>query len=204
MRTGNLHITHKTKSEAYLRVACRCGDPFRNDNTEKVRPNASNREPIRIVQQNNYDAWGLDFGNPTVSPSGVENNRFQYNSKERIQDLGIEMYDYGARHYDPNVGRWSAIDQLTENYFALSPYSFVANNTLNNLEVDGKEFIIVFIDNEGVSHEYSIENGTDVAEEHKKVYDAFKTMIDYLSTSKNETSKKYSLCLALLKKMVVL
>ncbi len=120
---------------------CRCGDPIRN-NQGKVTKNCQNREPIRIVQQNNYDAWGLDFGsNLTPLPGAGElTHRFQCNSKERIQDLGIEMYDYGARHYDAAVGRWSVVDPLADHpqQLRFSPYVFSNNNPLRFIDPDGR------------------------------------------------------------------
>ena len=37
---------------------------------------------------------------------------------------GLEMYDYGARLYDPLVGRWFCVDPLTEKYYSISPYVY--------------------------------------------------------------------------------
>ena len=103
-----------------------------------IAKNNQNREPIHIVQQNDYDAWGLDFGAPSpLERAGGEVNRYQYNSKERIQDLGIELYDYGARHYDAAVGRWSVVDPLAEKNHTHSPYSYAFNNPIRFIDPDG-------------------------------------------------------------------
>jgi len=32
-------------------------------------------------------------------------NKYLYNKKELISDLSLEVYDYGARQYDPAIGR---------------------------------------------------------------------------------------------------
>ena len=50
---------------------------------------------------------------------------YKYNGKE-LQETG--MYDYGARMYMPDIGRWGVLDNYSENYFPISPYSYVANN----------------------------------------------------------------------------
>jgi len=52
----------------------------------------------------------------------------------------LEEYDYGARMYDPQIGRWHAIDPLSEVYDHLSPYQTCANNPVINRDEDGRFF----------------------------------------------------------------
>ncbi|MGL6129974.1 RHS repeat domain-containing protein [Chryseobacterium artocarpi] len=40
------------------------------------------------------------------------------------------MYDYGARFYMPDIGRWGVHDPLSELQFAYSPYSYVYGNPI--------------------------------------------------------------------------
>jgi len=38
----------------------------------------------------------------------------KYNSKEFQDELDLNAYDFGARNYDPTLGRWLSIDPLAE------------------------------------------------------------------------------------------
>ncbi|SEL98264.1 RHS repeat-associated core domain-containing protein [Parapedobacter koreensis] len=62
-------------------------------------------------------------------------NRYLYNGKE-LQE-GSEYYDYGARFYDPYIGRWGSIDPLGENHFNLTQYNYVMNNPMSYIDLFG-------------------------------------------------------------------
>lgn len=89
-----------------------------------------------VEQVNHYYPFGGLFG------EGIQtvNQPYRYNGKELDRELGLDMYDYGARHYDAALGRWLTVDLLVERYYSISPYVYVANNPVNFIDPDGRDW----------------------------------------------------------------
>ena len=96
-----------------------------------------------VVETNDYYPFGSRWN--TATNLTDQTNRFRYNSKEEQSSLyptavrnAISYIDYGARQYDPVLGRWFAQDPLSEKYYGISPYAFCAGNPVKYLDPDGE------------------------------------------------------------------
>lgn len=68
--------------------------------------------------------------------------RFGFNGMEKddeIKNITGSSYDFGARIYDPRIGRWLAIDPASHKYPFSSPYVFALNNPLFYVDPNGED-----------------------------------------------------------------
>ncbi|WP_300686466.1 RHS repeat-associated core domain-containing protein, partial [Chryseobacterium sp.] len=87
-----------------------------------------------ITDANNYYAFGMNHIGGVKGLLGGYMN-YKYNGKE-LQETG--MYDYGARFYMPDIGRWGIVDPLAEVNRSWSPYRYAYNNPLRFIDPDGR------------------------------------------------------------------
>lgn len=64
---------------------------------------------------------------------------YKYNGKELETAGGLNWYDYGARRYDPVLGRWNGVDPSCEKHYSWSPYTYCKNNPVLRVDPDGKD-----------------------------------------------------------------
>ncbi|MBE6288114.1 MAG: RHS repeat-associated core domain-containing protein [Mediterranea massiliensis] len=92
------------------------------------------------VEVNHYYPFGGLFSTSTnVQP-------YKYNGKELDTKKGLNWYDYGARHYDAVLGRFTTQDRFAEKYSPLSPYQYGANSPINVVDINGDSLKILSSD----------------------------------------------------------
>lgn len=116
------------------------------------------QEELKILEENHYYPFGLkhsyntnrrsysksDNGAGSVTrPVARSNYQYKYNGKEFQDELGLNFYDYGARGYMPDLGRWTTMDNLSELYFSNSSYVYALNTPVQAIDPDGN--VVIFI-----------------------------------------------------------
>ena len=110
---------------------------------------------LRILEESNYYPFGLKHENynaqkydfkqnalgtfVVLAPTQSNDYKYKYNGKELQDELGLNLYDYGARNYDAALGRWMNVDPLAETSRRFSPYAYALNNPVFFIDPDGME-----------------------------------------------------------------
>lgn len=92
------------------------------------------------LEENNYYPFGLKHSGYNNIKSATPSYQYNYNGKE-LQETG--MYDYGARFYMPDIGRWGVVDPKSELLESSSPYVYALNSPILYLDKDGELPILI-------------------------------------------------------------
>ncbi|MEC4048613.1 RHS repeat-associated core domain-containing protein [Flavobacterium sp. SUN046] len=109
---------------------------------------------LSIIEENQYYPFGLKHNNynsdknmyakeqeqlkiKPVPPLFKPAYNYKYNGKELQDELGLNFYDYGARNYDPALGRFFNMDRFSEKYYDINPYQYCVNNPVRFIDIKG-------------------------------------------------------------------
>jgi RHS repeat-associated protein len=89
-----------------------------------------------IVQESHYYPFGSELTGLAYNYNN-HTNREKFNGKELLDDLNLNLYDHGARLFDPTIGRWISVDPMADMREWISPYNFVQNNPILRIDPTG-------------------------------------------------------------------
>ena len=92
-----------------------------------------------MIQKTHYYPFGMAFAESTDQGK----QPYKYNGKEFDQMHGLNLYDYSARYMEPTLGRFTTVDPLAEKYYSVSPYVYVVNNPVRNIDFRGDSVTVL-------------------------------------------------------------
>ncbi len=106
-----------------------------------------------VVERNDYYTYGKRHTTGR-SYADLKNSPLLFSGKEdqgQALDLAsgattpsdLRILDFGARHYDPIVPRWTTPDPLAEKYFPINTYAYCAGDPVNLVDPEGRFPVIV-------------------------------------------------------------
>ena len=103
---------------------------------------ADNNGVAEVVQDNHYYPFGMTMTIPDGYPMSGLANPFRYQGKEFQEDaftvngtnVNLNLYDFHARQYDPELGRWHVPDPAAQ---YASPYMAMGNDPVMMVDPDG-------------------------------------------------------------------
>ena len=73
--------------------------------------------------------------NDNAATAGYQAHK--YGCKELDLMHGLNLYDFGAREYDPALVLFTSMDPLCEKYYHISPYAYCAGNPVRYRDPNG-------------------------------------------------------------------
>ena len=88
-----------------------------------------------------YYPFGMAMPGRTFSSNQY---RYGFNGKEKDDEVKGEgnSYNFGARIYDPRIGKWLAVDPKASVYPGISPYVAFGNDPLYFIDPEGETLVV--------------------------------------------------------------
>ena len=76
-----------------------------------------------------------------VDEEGGVKNKYTYNGKEFIDDLGVNWHYYGFRIYDPAIARFTSVDPIADQFAFVSSFNYAENSPIANIDLHGLQAV---------------------------------------------------------------
>jgi RHS repeat-associated protein len=130
----------------------------------------------QVIRAQDYFPFGL-----TLRSLNNQKTRFSYTGKELDTAGALGWFYFGARFYDPGIGRFLSIDPLADKYLGWSPYVYSLNNPTKYTDPDGKAVIDY---NKGTKKQYEKywkEIGNKLQKYTPKTFDQISSVCNIIS-----------------------
>jgi len=117
-----------------------------------------------ILQEHHYYAFGMELES-TETDAAEDYYKYGYNGKESQEDVDISLLSYGARFYDPSIGRFTSVDPMAEAIPEWSPYHYTFNNPISFNDPTGmmgeNAIATTVVNKDDPTQTYNIDDGYD-------------------------------------------
>lgn len=96
-----------------------------------------------IMEENHYYPFGLLIHPISTTGSGRLKNNYKFQGQELNDNFDVYYYEFKYRQHDPQIGRFTQIDPLSDKYVYNSSYAFSENHVTNSVELEGLEEVDV-------------------------------------------------------------
>ena len=88
-----------------------------------------------------------------INTSNSNLYKYSFNGKEKDDEVkgSGNSYDYGARIYDPRLGKFFSVDALSHAYPWFTPYQFAGNTPISAIDLDGLENVYIIMNKDNSS-----------------------------------------------------
>ena len=93
------------------------------------------------IQWTQYYPSGLPW--EYITGDGDDVQPYKFGGKEFVETHGLDEFDFHARGMYPAIMRFNMIDPLAEKYYSISPYAYCANNPINRIDKDGRDWDLI-------------------------------------------------------------
>ena len=91
--------------------------------------------------------------------AGKLENKKKFTSQEFNDALGVDYYEFTFRQMDPQIGRFTQIDPLSDKYVHNSTYAYAENRVTNSIDLEGLEAKLAIA---GVGHQQTHYTSSDI------------------------------------------
>lgn len=90
-----------------------------------------------VLQEDHYYPFGMNINALSSTALLMKGNDFRYNGFELQQDFDLNLYDYQARYYDPQLGRFLQTDPAADLMRRHGVYNYAFDNPIRFIDPDG-------------------------------------------------------------------